>query len=63
MSARDQRAGDGVAARWGLHVHHEAVKGKTGMCSNTLRWNGYRHDHASGGDMVIQPDQEKTPPR
>ena len=42
-----------------LHVYHEAVKGKAGMCSNTLRWNGYRHDHASGGDMMIQPDQER----
>ena len=46
-----------------LHVYHEAVKGKRGMRSNTLRWNGYRHNHASGGDMVIQPDQEKMPPR
>lgn len=38
-----------------LHVYHEAVKC---VRSDMLRWNGYRQDHASGGDIVIQSDQE-----
>lgn len=33
-----------------FHVYHEAVKV---VCSNMLGWNGYRQDHASGGDIVI----------
>ena len=33
-----------------LHVYHEAVKV---VCSGMLGWNGYRQDHASGGDIVI----------
>jgi hypothetical protein len=44
------------------HVHHEGNEVKI-VCSDTLRWNGYSQDHASGGregDMVIQPDQESA---
>ena len=28
-----------------------------GKYSDTTRWNEYRQEHASGGDIVIQPDQ------
>jgi hypothetical protein len=54
------------------HVHHKGNEVKI-VCSDTLRWNGYSQDHASGGregnmviqpcsgsDIVIQPDQESA---
>jgi hypothetical protein len=48
ISARDQKAGEGVAVGEVWHVHHKGNEVKI-VCSDTLRWNGYSQDHASGG--------------
>ena len=37
----------------------EVKESRVVRCSDTLRWNGYRQDHALGGDIEIQSDQEK----